>query len=90
MINNVYTESLKELIFLHLVQVHLAGTTFPIDRDYSAELLGFDGIYENSLDAVSDRDFILEFLSNSSILMMHLSRFSEEIILMVKSRIPFY
>ncbi|WP_275656009.1 lyase family protein, partial [Salmonella enterica] len=44
----------------------LAGTTFPIDRDYSAELLGFDAIYENSLDGVSDRDFILEFLSNSS------------------------
>ncbi|NMD70751.1 argininosuccinate lyase [Bacillus sp. DNRA2] len=59
----------------------LAGTTFPIDRHYSAELLEFDGIYENSLDAVSDRDFILEFLSASSILMMHLSRLSEEIIL---------
>ncbi len=59
----------------------LAGTTFPIDRHYSAELLEFAGIYENSLDAVSDRDFILEFLSASSILMMHLSRFSEEIIL---------
>ncbi len=59
----------------------LAGTTFPIDRNYSAELLGFDSIYENSLDGVSDRDFILEFLSGSSMLMMHLSRLSEEIIL---------
>lgn len=59
----------------------LAGTTFPIDRNYSASLMGFDSIYENSMDAVSDRDFILEFLSSSSILMMHLSRFSEEIIL---------
>jgi argininosuccinate lyase len=59
----------------------LAGTTFPIDREYSAELLGFEGIYQNSLDAVSDRDFILEFMSASSILMMHLSRFAEEIIL---------
>ena len=59
----------------------LAGTTFPIDRELSAELLGFSGIYQNSLDAVSDRDFILEFLSNSSILMMHLSRLAEEIIL---------
>lgn len=59
----------------------LAGTTFQIDRSYSAELLGFAGIYENSLDAVSDRDFALEFLSNSSTMMMHLSRFSEEIIL---------
>ncbi|KRM08119.1 argininosuccinate lyase [Liquorilactobacillus ghanensis DSM 18630] len=59
----------------------LAGTTFPIDRTYSAELLGFSKIYENSLDAVSDRDFVLEFLSNISILMMHLSRFCEEIVL---------
>ena len=59
----------------------LAGTTFPIDRELSADLLGFSGIYQNSLDAVSDRDFILEFLSNSSILMMHLSRLAEEIIL---------
>lgn len=59
----------------------LAGTTFPIDRNQTAELLGFSGPYTNSLDAVSDRDFILEFLSNASILMMHLSRFCEEIIL---------
>lgn len=67
----------------------LAGTTFPIDRDYSAELLGFDAIYENSLDGVSDRDFILEFLSNSSMLMMHLSRFSEEIILWCSQEFKF-
>ncbi|KRL41245.1 argininosuccinate lyase [Liquorilactobacillus nagelii] len=59
----------------------LAGTTFPIDRDYSAKLLGFSEIYANSLDAVSDRDFVLEFLSNAAILMMHLSRFCEEIVL---------
>ncbi|GAF64321.1 argininosuccinate lyase [Bacillus sp. TS-2] len=59
----------------------LAGTTFPIDRNYTAELLGFDGIYENSLDAVSDRDFIVEFLSASATLMMHLSRLCEELIL---------
>ncbi len=59
----------------------LAGTTFPIDREYTAELLGFDGIYENSLDAVSDRDFIVEFLSNASLAMTHLSRFCEELIL---------
>ena len=58
----------------------LAGTTFPIDRQLSADLMGFKGIYHNSLDAVSDRDFILEFLSNSSILIMHLSRFCEELI----------
>lgn len=76
-----YQESLKRINISPLGAGALAGTTFPIDRHYSAELLGFDYIYENSLDAVSDRDFILEFLSASSILMMHLSRFSEEIIL---------
>ncbi|MFT8425465.1 MAG: argininosuccinate lyase [Liquorilactobacillus sp.] len=59
----------------------LAGTTFPIDRAYTTELLDFSVPYSNSLDAVSDRDFVLEFLSNASILMVHLSRFCEEIIL---------
>ena len=58
----------------------LAGTTFPIDRELTAELMGFAAPYSNSLDAVSDRDFILEFLSNASILMMHMSRLCEEII----------
>lgn len=58
----------------------LAGTTFPINRQLSSNLLGFQQPYTNSLDAVSDRDFILEFLSNASILMMHMSRFCEEII----------
>jgi len=59
----------------------LAGTSYPIDRHYTAELLGFAGISNNSLDAVSDRDFAIEFLSDSALLMMHLSRFSEELIL---------
>ena len=59
----------------------LAGTTFAIDRKFVAEELGFAEIYLNSLDAVSDRDYILEFLSAASILMVHLSRLSEEIIL---------
>jgi argininosuccinate lyase len=58
----------------------LAGTTFPIDRHYSAELLGFDQVYTNSLDAVSDRDFIVEFLAAGSLIMVHLSRLSEEVI----------
>lgn len=58
----------------------LAGTTFPIDRELTAELMGFSDIYSNSLDAVSDRDFILECLSNASILIMHMSRMCEEII----------
>ncbi|MBB3907058.1 argininosuccinate lyase [Anoxybacteroides rupiense] len=76
-----FAESLKRINKSPLGAGALAGTTFPIDREYAAELLGFDGIYENSIDAVSDRDFIIEFLSNSSMLMMHLSRFCEELIL---------
>ena len=59
----------------------LAGTTFPIDREFVAKQLNFDSIYSNSLDAVSDRDYIMEFLSAASILMVHLSRLSEETIL---------
>lgn len=59
----------------------LAGTSFPIDREYVAELLEFRDVYDNSLDAVSDRDFVLEFLSAASVMMMHLSRLSEELVL---------
>ena len=59
----------------------LAGTTYNTDRRYEAQRLGFDGICRNSMDAVSDRDFCLELMSGLSILMMHLSRFSEELIL---------
>jgi argininosuccinate lyase len=59
----------------------LAGTTFPIDRHYTAELLSFDRPYANSLDGVSDRDFAIEFLCAASLIMVHLSRLSEEVIL---------
>ena len=59
----------------------MGGTTYPIDRELTAELLGFDGITANSIDGVSDRDFVLELASDLSILMMHLSRLSEEIVL---------
>ncbi|ACK71294.1 argininosuccinate lyase [Gloeothece citriformis PCC 7424] len=59
----------------------LAGTTFPIDRHYSAQLLQFEGVYPNSLDGVSDRDFAIEFLNAASLIMVHLSRLSEEMIL---------
>lgn len=59
----------------------LAGTTYPLARNYTAELLGFEKISENSLDTVSDRDFAIELISNLSIIMMHLSRFCEEIII---------
>ncbi|MBJ6724653.1 argininosuccinate lyase [Geomesophilobacter sediminis] len=67
----------------------LAGTTFPIDREYVAELLDFPEVTRNSLDSVSDRDFGLEFCSAASILMMHLSRFSEELILWSTSEFKF-
>ena len=59
----------------------LAGTTYPLDREYTASLLGFAGPTVNSIDGVSDRDYLLEFLAALSIMMMHLSRFSEEVIL---------
>ena len=59
----------------------LAGTTYPLDRDYTAELLGFDGPTLNSMDGVSDRDYLIELLSALSTTMMHLSRFCEEIII---------
>ena len=64
----------------------LAGTTFPINRERTAALLGFDRVVENSLDAVSDRDFAMEFTAWASITMVHLSRFSEELILWATAR----
>ena len=67
----------------------LAGTTFPIDRHYTASLLGFAGIYGNSLDGVSDRDFAIEFLCAASLIMVHLSRLSEEIILWASQEFGF-
>jgi argininosuccinate lyase len=74
-------DSLKRVNVLPLGAGALAGTTFPINRERVAELLGFDGIYPNSMDAVSDRDFIVEFLSIASILMTHISRLSEELVI---------
>ncbi|MFD0714980.1 argininosuccinate lyase [Paenibacillus sp. GCM10027626] len=74
-------DSYKRINMLPLGAGALAGTTFPIDRHFVASQLNFDRVYENSLDAVSDRDFILEFLSHASIIMMHLSRLSEELIM---------
>ncbi|MGN1418415.1 MAG: argininosuccinate lyase [Acutalibacteraceae bacterium] len=59
----------------------LAGTTYPLDREYTAELLGLSGVSDNSLDGVSDRDYVLELLSVLSIVMVHLSRFAEEVIM---------
>jgi len=67
----------------------LAGTSFPIDRHYTAELLGFDRLYANSLDGVSDRDFAIEFAAAASVIMVHLSRLGEEIILWASDEFGF-
>lgn len=71
----------KRLNLLPLGSAALAGTSYPIDREFVAEQLGFDGITQNSLDSVSDRDFAIEFSAAASLIMMHLSRFSEELVL---------
>ena len=79
----------KRMNQLPLGAAALAGTTYPIDRAYTAQLLGFDAPTENSLDSVSDRDFAIEFSSFASVLMMHLSRFSEELVLWTSSQFSF-
>ncbi len=67
----------------------LAGTSYPIDRAYTAQLLGFEAITENSLDAVSDRDFAIEFSACAALIMVHLSRFSEELVLWASQQFNF-
>ncbi len=79
----------KRINSMPLGSAALAGTTYPINRERTAELLGFDRICLNSLDGVSDRDFAIEFLSASSIIMMHLSRFSEELIMWSSAQFDF-
>ncbi|WP_257351347.1 argininosuccinate lyase [Pseudalkalibacillus decolorationis] len=74
-------DSMKRINVLPLGAGALAGTTFPIDRERVAEILQFDSVYANSIDAVSDRDFIAEFLSIASIIMTHISRLSEELVI---------
>jgi argininosuccinate lyase len=74
-------DSFKRINTMPLGAGALAGTTFPIDRAFVAQKLNFSRIYTNSMDAVSDRDFIIEFLADAAILMMHLSRFCEELVL---------
>ncbi|MBS4216845.1 argininosuccinate lyase [Bacillus sp. FJAT-49711] len=81
--------SLKRIDISPLGASALAGTTFPIDRFYTAEQLGFSSVYENSMDAVSDRDFVVEFLSNSALTITHLSRLAEEIILWTSKEFGF-
>jgi argininosuccinate lyase len=79
----------KRVNVLPLGAAALAGTTFPIDRERVARELGFDGIAANSLDAVSDRDFAIEFCAQAALAMVHLSRFAEEIVLWMSPRFGF-
>ena len=74
-LNDIY----KRMNYCPLGSGALAGTTYPLDREYTASLLGFNGPTLNSMDSVSDRDYLIEFSSAMSIIMMHLSRFCEEI-----------
>lgn len=84
-----FSQTRKRINQMPLGSAALAGTTYPIDRAMTAKLLGFEGICQNSLDAVSDRDFAIEFTANASILMMHLSRMSEELILWMSAQFAF-
>ncbi len=79
----------KRVNQLPLGAAALAGTSYPIKREYVAELLNFDGVCENSLDAVSDRDFAIEFMAAAALIMTHLSRLSEELILWMNPRFGF-
>ncbi|HEY2335913.1 MAG TPA: argininosuccinate lyase [Burkholderiales bacterium] len=79
----------KRLNFLPLGSAALAGTTFPIDRERVAKELGFESVSENSLDAVSDRDFAIEFCACASLVMIHLSRLAEELVLWASPRFGF-
>ena len=74
-------DCLERINVLPLGAAALAGTRFPIDRSLTAELLGFPAVADNSLDAVSDRDFVIEFCADAALVMLHLSRFSEELVL---------
>jgi argininosuccinate lyase len=84
-----FADARKRINRLPLGAAALAGTSYPIDREMVAKALGFDGVCANSLDAVSDRDFAIEFSAAASVLMMHLSRFSEELILWSSPRFAF-
>ncbi|PKO82789.1 MAG: argininosuccinate lyase [Betaproteobacteria bacterium HGW-Betaproteobacteria-11] len=84
-----FTDCRRRLNRLPLGAAALAGTTFPIDRESVARELGFEAVCENSLDAVSDRDFAIEFCAVAALVMTHISRFSEELILWMSPRISF-
>ncbi len=84
-----FADARKRINRLPLGAAALAGTSYPIDREMVAKELGFDGVCENSLDAVSDRDFAIEFTAAAALVMTHLSRFSEELILWSSPRFAF-
>ncbi|MDR2189250.1 MAG: argininosuccinate lyase [Azonexus sp.] len=84
-----FADCKKRVARLPLGAAALAGTTYPIDREFVAAELGFEGVCENSLDAVSDRDFAIEFCAACSLLMMHVSRLSEELVLWMNPAIGF-
>ena len=84
-----FADARKRINRLPLGAAALAGTSYPIDREMVAKELGFDGVCENSLDAVSDRDFAIEFTAAAALVMTHLSRFSEELILWSSPRFGF-
>ncbi|MBF0565966.1 MAG: argininosuccinate lyase [Nitrospirae bacterium] len=84
-----FDDAYKRADSLPLGACALAGTTLAVDRDFVADTLGFSRMCENSMDAVSDRDFVIEFISNSSIVMMHLSRMAEEIVLWATKEFAF-
>ena len=84
-----FLDMLKRVNVMPLGSAAMAGTNYPIDRKYVAKLLQFPAVTTNSMDAVGDRDFSIEFLSTSAILMMHLSRFSEELIIWSTSEFGF-
>ena len=83
------TDARRRVNRLPLGAAALAGTTYPIDREFVARQLGFEAVCENSLDAVSDRDFAIEFVAAAALIMVHLSRLSEELILWMNPRIGF-
>ena len=84
-----FTDGRRRINRLPLGAAALAGTSYPIDREYVARELGFEGVCENSLDAVSDRDFAIEFTAAAALVMTHLSRLSEELILWMSPRFGF-
>ena len=84
-----FSDCLKRINIMPLGSAALAGTTYPIDRQYTAELLGFPKVSTNSIDSVADRDFIIEFLSSASLCMLHFSRISEEMVLWSSSEFNF-